>query len=197
MKTAWMIGLMAAAGLVVQAQETTPEVTAYASSDPLVPALALAKAQQVATKVFAEIGVPIRWRDRRSQKDYKGMASVTVSILLKAEVTRGFWPGALALTAPDNDGHPVVNIFYSRVVAASYRADLTPVVLGYVLAHEMAHVLQGHGRHSDTGIMKVKWGPEDYRKMYAAQFAFAAEDIMLIRRWIKAAAAEAQIAVLR
>ncbi len=189
MKTAWMIGLMAAVGLVAQTRETTPEVTAYTSSEPLVPALTLAQAEDVAARIFAEIGVPIRWRDGQPPKDSQGKMGVTLWIRLRTEAARVFWLGALARTAPE-DGQPVIDVYYSRVAAASYRIRLVPVVLGYVLAHEMAHVLQGAGRHSSEGIMKAKWVFRDYLEMEAGQLAFTTEDTMLIRRWVVAATAQ-------
>ena len=36
------------------------------------------------------------------------------------------------------------------------------VVLGPVLAHELGHLLLGPNSHSEKGIMRLRWQPEDY-----------------------------------
>ncbi len=102
----------------------------------------------MASKIFARVGVPIRWCDGQPPKDSK--PGVTLRIRLKAEVARVFWPDALAMTMPEK-GHPAIDVFCSRVVAAPHASYLLPAVLGYVLVHEMAHVLQSEGRHSRGG----------------------------------------------
>ena len=48
--------------------------------------------------------------------------------------------------------------------------DLRPparMLLAYIFAHEIAHALQGVGRHSKSGIMKAEWTIDDYRAMLA------------------------------
>jgi predicted Zn-dependent protease len=55
-------------------------------------------------------------------------------------------------------------------------------ILGYVLAHEIAHVLQGIARHSATGIMRARWTDNDLRQMGIRVLAFTPEDVQLIRR---------------
>jgi hypothetical protein len=53
-----------------------------------------------------------------------------------------------------------LNIFYHRIdelAAQGYRADR---ILGYVMAHEIAHILIGPA-HSEEGIMRAGWTPRD------------------------------------
>ena len=54
--------------------------------------------------------------------------------------------------------------------------------LGYVLAHEIAHVLQRISRHSNSGIMKSKWDGRDYAEMRRISLGFSEEDVTLIRQ---------------
>jgi hypothetical protein len=51
----------------------------------------------------------------------------------------------------------------------------------YVLAHEIAHVLQGVARHSDSGVMRARWTDLDYQWMSKGALKFATEDVQLIR----------------
>lgn len=39
------------------------------------------------------------------------------------------------------------------------------IVLAYVMAHEIAHVLQGVYHHSDSGLMKAHWKGSDAKLM--------------------------------
>ena len=54
-------------------------------------------------------------------------------------------------------------------------------VLGHILAHEIVHVLEGTGRHSDTGLMKVRWTAQDLHSMTGIGLGLAAEDWKLLR----------------
>ena len=56
-------------------------------------------------------------------------------------------------------------IFDGRVTAVSGLWGLSKgTVLGYVMAHEMGHLLLPFG-HSASGIMRASWNPEAIRKM--------------------------------
>jgi len=73
--------------------------------------------------------------------------------------------------------------------------DLRPparMLLAYIFADEIAHALQGVGRHSKSGIMKAEWTIDDYRAMLAPRLEFTADDVELIRAGLDATAATAQ-----
>ena len=53
-------------------------------------------------------------------------------------------------------------------------------LLGYTVAHEVTHILEGVARHSQSGIMKAHWGLEDQYQMRRGRLGFAAEDVGLI-----------------
>ena len=73
----------------------------------------------------------------------------------------------------------MVHVFYRRVQNAR-PPRFTPVLLGYVLAHELAHVAGLEG-HSPTGIMKAQWGVGDYHMMDEGQLRFSTEEQQAIR----------------
>ena len=75
-------------------------------------------------------------------------------------------------------------VFYDRLLT-SLTGSRVPSVLGYVLAHEIAHVLQGISRHSATGIMKPKWDSRDYVEMRGKMLRFTEDDVSLIRRGLE------------
>jgi hypothetical protein len=53
-------------------------------------------------------------------------------------------------------------------------------VLAHVLAHEIAHILQGCSRHSVSGLMKARWNADDFTAISRNELRFAPEDIELI-----------------
>lgn len=55
------------------------------------------------------------------------------------------------------------------------------LILGYVLSHELAHMMQGINRHSDSGIMKARWSRADLEHMLAGGMGFDEPDVILIR----------------
>ena len=65
--------------------------------------------------------------------------------------------------------------------SAGISRQLEPIILGHVLVHEITHVLQGVDRHSEKGMMKARWTPEDYCEMEWKPLEFTPEDIILIR----------------
>jgi hypothetical protein len=54
------------------------------------------------------------------------------------------------------------------------------IVLGYVLVHEITHILEGISRHSESGLMKAHWDKADFFYMRGNALRFAQEDIKLI-----------------
>jgi hypothetical protein len=59
-------------------------------------------------------------------------------------------------------------------------SSLREVAAAYVLAHELAHAMQGVARHSESGIMKAQWSRGDYQEMVFHKLAFTATDVALI-----------------
>jgi len=60
--------------------------------------------------------------------------------------------------------------------------ELPQIVLGYVLAHEITHLLEGISRHSDTGVMKAGWNRTDIFAMRRGRLVLSSEDLDLIHR---------------
>ena len=49
------------------------------------------------------------------------------------------------------------------------------------MVHEITHVLERIKRHSEEGVMKARWSPQDYLHMDTDPLPFAADDVRLIR----------------
>src|SRR5208337_2177136 len=102
------------------------------------------------------IGVGLEWRNVSSCPASPDVIQISFAYLAPKELPAG----ALAYALPYEGAHIVV--FYERVkLKSGYARQL----LAYVLVHEIAHILQGIRRHSQSGIMKASWDYRDYDKM--------------------------------
>jgi hypothetical protein len=161
-----------------------PEVTVCLGGNADAAAYTSYFAEDTASEIFSSIGVRLRWHTT-------GFCSAsTDQIRINYAKNAPEWApaSALAYAYPYEGTHIVV--IYGRVKRFSCGCANDPA-LGYVLAHEIAHILQGILRHSDTGIMKANWDHADYEKMLRYYLRFTPEDIELIHLGLKVRAASA------
>ena len=130
----------------------TVTVYDYAGVD----AKALAIARDVASEVYRRAGIEIEWVEPDGYTDttrlYVNVLSTDmITPLWISKDTVGFaTPGTLAATA-----------IYDRIhVLAHERHVPCGVVLGYVIAHELGHLLLPAHSHSDSGVMMASLNME-------------------------------------
>jgi hypothetical protein len=127
-----------------------------------------------ASRIFERAGIRLQWRNTLGACAAK--RGIVVTLAFQAPADRH--PGALAYALPYDRTHVV--LLYGRVLNA-VPPPAAPSLMGYVLAHEICHVLQGVARHSATGIMKAHWDHRDYDEMQLGRLAFTEEDLLLMR----------------
>jgi hypothetical protein len=88
-------------------------------------------------------------------------------------------PGALAYAAPFANAGTRIHILCRRVLNPPRDAG-SGAFLGHVMAHEIAHVLEGTDHHSAEGVMKAQWGNADIRRMLSGPLPFDTTDADLI-----------------
>ena len=73
----------------------------------------------------------------------------------------------------EDGGAYIGEVYYQPVqaLAGANNADAT-VVLGYVIAHELCHLLLG-GKHSQQGVMRAAWDSNDLRIMARGGLKFS------------------------
>lgn len=136
------------------------------------------QARGLATRMFADAGVRIVWRQGRPSGAAAAEHPIVVSFTTNEPETEH--PGALAYARPYEHTH--IEVFYDRISKGYPKAH---VVLAHVLVHEITHILQGIARHSDSGVMKAHWSPGDYTAMMWRPLPFTQDDIDLIRAGLK------------
>lgn len=152
--------LLAGAGVTVAATER-PAFVIHLDDRADVPPGDLARARVVVERVFREAGVAIVWADgvlpaSVSELNAAAGHSRHVAVMLvnisKGERTREATGCVLGLALP---ARATAYVFYSRIVNTSNTRPVdADVVLGRVIAHEVAHLLLRPARHSNYGIMR-------------------------------------------
>jgi hypothetical protein len=128
----------------------------------------------IAYELFKPVGVTLEWHT--ASRVCQGQNNGVITVNLSTNTPPELHPGALAYAQPYESTH--IQVFFDRI--ARGKNDLLPYLLGYVFAHEIAHVLQGVARHSDRGIMKAHWNNDDFALMTRRQVRFSDSDIGII-----------------
>lgn len=163
--TAWTAGAVAHAG------DLPRKVTVYLRDRVNLHAEVRVPAQALAGRMFGAIGVSLEWLKDKPEGD-SSPAPIVIDVVSNTPET--LMPGALAYALPYEGAH--ITVFYDRI-QTHYRSD---ILLAHVMVHEIAHLLEGIKRHSETGIMKAKWTNTDYAGMRMAPLSFAPMDVDLI-----------------
>ena len=176
---AWMVvTIMAVTGSAGYARHTGPEAgtRVVVCSDTLpLEGVSFAVAHMRASQMFAEIGIRLTWHG--NQDCPAGALRISLSSVAPSAVSQG----KLAYALPYEGTHIVV--FLDRVLATVPRSQAAGL-LAHVFAHEIAHILQGYGGHSASGVMKAKWERLDFETMCVASLPFSREDIDMIHQGI-------------
>jgi hypothetical protein len=137
-------------------------------------------AQAIAAKMFAEIGVQIKWHTKRESVKSK---DAVIHILLLTGAPLNHFPNALAFANPFEGSH--ITVFADRIHNSSDPPRFVTCKLAHVLVHEITHILQGTDGHAASGIMKAKWDQDDFSHMAWKPLSFNPLDIELIKMGIK------------
>lgn len=155
-------------------------ITVYVKDDRKDQRAMPAQAKEWASRIFADAGIAVDWRNGRPAEQPK-RADLVLIVDLRDETPSEYHPGALAFALPYEGVHLVV--FCDRVSRTD--AVRPEIMLAHVLAHEITHLLEGISRHSETGVMKAKYTPADAFRMSTHPLPFAPEDVQLMELGIE------------
>jgi len=129
------------------------------------------KARMVELRFF---GIAIQWREGLPEE-----RSFVVRIVEFAPRTAG--ADALAST---NIARGEIAVYDRRVRDSLRRVHPAAgkLALAFVLAHELAHAMQGIAWHSSSGILRARWSNDDFTAMIFNRLAFTSADADLMRR---------------
>ena len=127
---------------ICDAQQAPPEI--------------VASAQRIAGDVYGAIGVVLEWTDAGCAA---GDHSLTVNVITRTATAVDVTDLTLGFAEP---GTSVATVLYDRVARFARRYHVKrDVLLGYVIAHEVGHLLLPPNSHSWQGVMRPVINLED------------------------------------
>ena len=124
-------------------------------------------AEWLASELFERSGVHVTWHAGELSAVPCGRWCIGIRMVDRAPASLA--PGALAAARPYGSAGSSIGVYDDRVQQLlNDRPGLSSVLLAYIFAHELAHVMTGYADHSDSGIMKAQWSKVDHAAMPAS-----------------------------
>jgi hypothetical protein len=167
----------------------------YADSPPAT----LEEAALQAARLLGKAGIQTRWSicgPRLPATPSCGQRPAPCELrlqILSARHGRSIAPASsLGFAVLPNDGElgSLAGVLYERVQReAAATIATTPEVLGYVAAHEIAHLLLGSSVHPRSGIMAARYQPRDLDRAAQGQLGFTSQEAQRLREgaWLRRA----------
>src|SRR5262245_52921387 len=145
------------------------------------PAAIVGGATSELTRLYADIGVQLEWRDAPAA----GSGADVIHVILLPNETGDLRRAAdtvMGAAVSINDRTHVAYIFYRRLRAEADRyATSTIQALACAMAHEIGHLLMPHVQHSTEGLMRARWYRDDFSRADQGQLRFTREQVALIQ----------------
>jgi hypothetical protein len=170
MRSPFLCGTILAAAINSFAGEAETRIALCLEVRTLVSNFAVERAKSLTSRIYSEVGFQVEWNARA-----ECAKAGSIHIRIDAEAPERIEPDVLAYALPYGGWGTCIHIFYDRIAAVHHDG-----LLGHVIAHEVAHVLEGIVRHSSTGLLKPKWDSKDYFEMHHHALPFAEEDVELL-----------------
>jgi len=182
-------------GLDQTATGRTPKLTLRVYNYAGIDSALLARAEKVTDSILGDIGIETAWIDcptsQRNAAAYSacdshmGTADFVLRILPRRMASKARHSNdtlGFAQTCPVNEPACELSVIYHRVDELAATGYLAHRILGYVIAHEVAHILLGPD-HSDEGILRAAWTPSDLQHIsWGLQLNFTGDQPNQLRR---------------
>jgi len=149
----------------------------------------LGPGRALASGIFEQIGVHLVWHYGElttAKGTRKGEAQLVFAIRTLAHPLESATSDALASARIVGTCGTEICIYEDRLAGfIADHPDWVKVAAAYVLAHELAHVMQGVARHSESGILKAHWTKDDFKAMVFHKLSFTDADVDLIHRGVE------------
>jgi len=165
-----------------------------------VPEASLSKAAAMVTRMYERIGVRIQWTgvvrwdggharfDHREETSHDALGQLTIIILNPKMADRGrVAPGVLGFAAvPDEGMGRIAYAVYDRVRSIALEVPTSDSnLLGFVMAHEIGHLMLPRGSHTRSGLMKSDWDVRDLARVDLQKLQFSELQAEQIRSTIE------------
>jgi len=152
----------------------------------------LAQAQARASEVFAQAGIELDWLvcPPRDPQDFSPSTSPCSTLSWPDHLSVRIVPRGRSVAADifgqafvDDSGHGVYsNVYYQNLVLSRDHPGVSDAdMLGYVIAHELGHLLLGSNSHSASGLMQAAWTPHSLSAYARSFLVFTPAQSVLLR----------------
>jgi hypothetical protein len=177
---------------IAQTQYSAPRVQVSVFDDARVPRLTLAGAQAQASAIFAQAGVDVVFLDcaPRDPADYLPSRSRCSDVAWPTRLSVRIIPRGRSVGADifgqafvDDLGRGVYsNVYYQNLMQSPNHPGVNDGdMLGYVIAHEVGHLLLGTNSHSLTGLMQAVWRPQVFQDAARPALVFSRAEVAALR----------------
>ena len=184
-----VLGLACAGASSVRAADPIPtirvRVTNYTEATPAI----VSKAEREAGRILGEAGLNMVWIDCPLKQTAASPTDPCQQPLEPADIVLRVLPDHARNGVQDSAFGiavlPVLaSVYYEHAVSLA-RMDgaefETPIILGFVMAHEIGHLMLGSNSHSDTGIMLGQWERKQVKQIMKGDLHFTAQQSKAIR----------------
>jgi hypothetical protein len=164
-------------------------LTVSVFNDAAVAPSVLDAARERATSILQQAGVSLNWMDcgapgRRPLaagcSAIAFPAHLSVRLVARAELTPEGTFGQSFLDAAGEGNY--ANVYVGPLMASSATGIVqTGDLLGFVIVHELGHLLLGQNSHSPSGLMAAVWQPSELREAARGNFCFTSGQAERIR----------------
>jgi hypothetical protein len=140
----------------------------------------VSQARPLAVRLLAQAGLRLVWDGRDPQAE-------TIAVQIDDRAPHDVPLAAMAYALPFASG-PATRVHVLRSRLQPPPSISAGTMLGYILAHEIAHVLEGGEFHSNAGVMKARWEIPDYLAMQQDHLGFTPEDVQRMQMHFRATA---------
>jgi len=156
-------------------------VRVYVRGAVLVTRAELRTAEATAGTLFTRMNVRITWIEGKPAVADASNSEVVLLVRFQREPRETCSSQALAYAKPFLKGRKTITVLLDRIRRVASGTCSEQCVLGYILAHEIAHTLQRTTDHAATGVMKAAWDRQDNIAMASGLLDFTPADVELIR----------------
>jgi hypothetical protein len=159
-----LLPLSAATARIPSSSTNSVSVAVYNDAD--APVHLVVEAETIATRVFEQAGVNVRWincpvvpRDLPDAAICRKAVFPTYFQLRIVPPHPGLSESSFGVSYMSPEGIGCYSyVFYQRVARQHLDNEQNAaVLLGHIMAHEIAHLLLGTNSHSASGIMRAHW----------------------------------------
>jgi hypothetical protein len=176
---------------VAKAPESIPHVQVSLFDDAHVSPGTLAQAHVRASAIFAQAGIEVDFLlcPPADPADFQPPHSPCSNLAWPSHLSVRIIPRGRSVGADifgqamvdDSGGGIYAKVYYQNLVSSPNHPGIPDgEMLGYVIAHELGHLLLGSNSHSHTGLMQATWNPRILSEMPRALLVFTRDQKALL-----------------